>query len=94
MEEEVRVRLPRDNEVIGVVEALLGGSRMKVRCQDDKIRTCRVPGRFRKRMWIRENNVVIVEPWEIQGDTNGDIVWKYTFTQANWLKRKGILKII
>ncbi|MFC2142781.1 translation initiation factor eIF-1A [Candidatus Aenigmatarchaeota archaeon] len=91
--EEIRVRVPKGKEVLGVIETMLGASRMRVRCQDDKIRTCRVPGRFRKRLWIRQGDYILVIPWEIQGDTNGDIVWKYRPNQADWLKRKGILKL-
>lgn len=90
---EFRVRKPRHNEVLGIVDAMLGTNKLRVVCQDDKIRLCRIPGRMRKRVWIREGNVVLVKPWDIQGDKNGDIVFRYTNTQANWLRRKGILKI-
>lgn len=93
MEEEIRVRMPKQGEVIGVVQSLLGANRMRVLCQDDKLRICRIPGSKRKRMWVRENYVVLVRPWEIQGDTNGDIIWVYNPTQAGWLRKKGILKI-
>ena len=30
----VRVRMPRENEIFGVVTELLGGSRMRVQCKD------------------------------------------------------------
>jgi len=33
-----------------------------------------------------------VEPWEYSGDGKGDIVYKYTPTQAGFLRRKGYLK--
>jgi translation initiation factor 1A len=92
-ETETRVRMPYGGQILGIVEAMLGASRMKVRCQDNKIRICRIPGRFRKRLWIREGDVVLIKPWEIQGDQNGDIEWKYTNTQAGVLRKRGILKI-
>lgn len=92
-EQEIRVRIPRKGEVLGIVESLLGGSRMSTRCEDGKMRICRVPGRFRKKLWIKEGNVVIVQPWPIQGEKSGDIIWRYTPTQANWLRKKGILKL-
>lgn len=88
-----RVRTPHGNEVLGVVEAMLGNNRMRVRCQDEKIRICRIPGRLRKRMWMHEREVILVEPWKIQGDSNGDAIWKYSAAQVEWLKRKGILKM-
>ncbi len=93
MEEVERVRMPRGKEILGIVEAMLGSSKMRVRCQDNKIRICRVLGKYRKRMWIRIDDAVIIRPWEVQGDERADIVWRYTGTQANWLRRKGVLKI-
>jgi len=38
-----------------------------------------------------ENDVVLVKPWELQGDSKGDIIFKYTKAQAGWLRRKGYL---
>lgn len=93
MEEELRVRVPRKNEILGRVESMLGANKLRIFCQDNKIRICRIPGKMRKRVWMRENDVVLVEPWTIQGDKNGDVIWKYSPTEASWLKRKGILKL-
>ena len=88
-----RVRLPRGNEMFGVVESMLGANKLRVRCADDKIRICRIPGRFRKRMWMRERDLIIITPWEIQGDDHGDAIWKYSAAQVEWLKRKGFLRL-
>ena len=93
MEEEIRVRTPRGKEVIGIIESLLGGNKLRVICQDNKVRICRIPGRFRKSKWIRARDVVLVEPWTIQAERSGDIVWRYTPTEAGWLRRKGVLKL-
>ncbi len=92
-DEPVRVKMPRQGEVLGIVEAMLGANKLRVRCQDDKMRLCRIPGRLRKSMWIKEGDVVLVKPWDIQKDTNGDIVIRYTQTQVSVLKRKNILKM-
>jgi len=90
----VRVRLPNKSrgEVFGIVEKLAGAYRMYVRCSDGKVRLCRVPGAKRRRMWITENCLVIVQPWEIEKDTRGDIIFKYTKGQAANLRAKGFLK--
>ncbi|MBL7206291.1 MAG: translation initiation factor eIF-1A [Candidatus Aenigmarchaeota archaeon] len=85
----VRVRLPRDDEIIGEVEEVLGASRFKVRCTDEKIRMCRIPGKFRKRINIRAGFIVLIKPWSIEPDEKGDVAWIYTKTQADWLRRKG-----
>ena len=89
----IRVRLPRGKEVLGVLEQRLGGSRMTVKCFDGKTRTCRVPGRMKRKLWLREGDIVLVEPWEHQGDEKGDVIFKYNPTAADWLKRKGYIKI-
>lgn len=88
-----RVRMPHGKEVLGVVEAMLGTNKLQVRCEDNKLRICRIPGRMRKRIWMKENDIVIVEPWSIQGDKRGDVIWRYSPTEAGWLRRKGILKV-
>ena len=93
MEEVQRVRIPKSGETLGVVESLLGASKLKVRCQDDKVRICRIPGKMRKRIWMREGDVIIVKPWEIQGNEKGDVIWKYRPSEAGWLRKRGILKV-
>ena len=86
-----RVRLPRGREVIGVVEQRLGGSRSRVKCFDGKARVCRIPGRLKRRLWIRENDNILVEPWELDDD-KGDIIFKYKENQIAFLKKKGLIK--
>lgn len=91
----MRVRLPIKNEVLGIVQQRLGGSRMKVLCLDGKERICRIPGRLRRALWVRENDVVIIEPWELGGDEKGDVIYKYRGkAEVDFLKRKGYLKNI
>ena len=93
MQQEIsRIHLPRGKESFGIIEQRLGGSRMRVRCLDGKTRICRIPGRLTRKLWVRENDVVIVEPWEYGGDEKGDILYKYTPTQLLFIKRKGYLK--
>jgi|TARA_B100002003_G_scaffold240820_1_gene261784 translation initiation factor 1A len=87
-----RIKLPRGNQVMGILEQRLGASRVRVRCLDAKTRICRIPGRLKRRLWVRENDIVIVEPWEFSGDEKGDILYKYSNTQVSFLKNKGYLK--
>ena len=90
-EKVTRARLPRGEEMIGIIEQRLGGNKMKVGCLDGKTRVCRVPGRLRRRLWLRPGDVVIIEPWELDKD-KGDIIFKYRQNQVEWLKAKGYLK--
>lgn len=90
-EEAVRVRLPRGEEVLGILDRRLGGSRCEVRCLDGKTRICRIPGRLKRRLWVREGDIVLVEPWEYGGDSKGDILYKYRNIQVEWLRKNGYL---
>jgi translation initiation factor 1A len=87
-----RIHLPRNNQTFGIVQRRLGGSRMEVRCFDGKSRICRIPGRLKRRLWVREGDLIIVEPWEYSGDEKGDVVYKYTKAQIEFLRRRGYLK--
>ena len=87
-----RIHLPRGRETFGLIEQRLGASRMRVRCLDGKTRVCRIPGRLTRKLWVRENDIVIVEPWEYSGDEKGDVIYKYTPTQMYFLRKKGYLK--
>jgi translation initiation factor 1A len=88
-----RTPMPRENQIIGICEQRLGGSRMKVKCMDGKTRICRIPGRLKRRLWVREGNALLIEPWEFGGDEKGDVVFKYRPIQMNFLKKKGLLKL-
>ena len=93
IDEEIRrVKLPKGNQSIGILDQRLGASRMRVICLDGKIRLCRIPGRLKRRLWVRAGDIVLVEPWEFGGDKKGDIIFKYRQTQVSWLRRKGYLK--
>jgi translation initiation factor 1A len=86
----VRVKLPNDKEVIGIIAQRCGGSRMLVSCMDGKTRNCRVPGRKRRGLWLREGDAIIIEPWEFDDD-KGDVLFKYTPNQVEKLKQMGRL---
>ncbi len=91
-DEVIRVRLPKEGQLFGgVIEQALGsGGWMDVRCEDGKVRRCRIPGKLKRRMWMRVGDVVIVQPWPVQSDERGgDIVYRYTKTQVDWLLRRG-----
>lgn len=87
-----RTRLPRDSEIFGSVEMMLGGDKLRVKCVDGYTRICRIPGRLRKRVWIRVGDLVLIEPWTTQSNERADVVFRYTPTQANWLRRRNLIK--
>lgn len=84
---------PSQGDTLGVVVKLLGFDRILVKCQDGHERLCRIRGKMKRRVWIREGDVVLVSPWDFQSDARGDVVWRYTQAQADMLRKKGYLTI-
>ena len=87
----IRVRLPRGEELLGIIEQRLGGNKMMVNCLDGKARNCRVPGRLKRKLWLRPGDVVIVGLWELDKN-RGDVLFKYNISQVAWLKKNGYIK--
>ncbi len=87
------MRIPRKNqrEVLAIVESMLGSNRVSLKCLDGKHRMGRIPGKMKKRIWVREGDVVIVVPWDFQ-DEKADVVWRYRGPQVDWLQRNGYMK--
>jgi translation initiation factor 1A len=92
-EELSEMALPSANDVLGIAVKLLGFDRVLVKCQDGHERLCRIRGKMKRRVWIRVGDVVVVSPWDFQSDKRGDVIWRYTRSQAEWLRRKGFLTI-
>ena len=88
-----KMLLPSGSDVLGTAVKMLGGERVMVRCQDGKERLCRVRGKLKRRVWIRENDIVLVSPWDFQSDKRGNICWQYRRNQAEWLRNKGFLRM-
>jgi len=92
VEEERELRIPSEGEVLGIVIQMLGSIGSGVKCADGHIRICRIPGRFKKRLWFREGDIVLVAPWDFQYNQKGDVVWRYTKSEARKLLEMGYLK--
>lgn len=92
-EEQLRkIRTPRraEGELFGVIIQMHGAGQVKVLCEDEIERNCRIPGKMKKRTWMRERDLVIVKPWDFQ-TSKADVVWRYLGFQVEHLKRRGLL---
>ena len=87
------VVMPAEGDVLCIAVKLLGFDRILVKCQDGHERLCRIRGKMKRRVWIREGDVVLVSPWDFQSDKRGDVIWRYTRAQAEMLRRRGLLSI-
>ncbi len=88
----IRVRLPkkRNKEIFGIADLMMGGNHIRVRCGDGVTRLGRIRGKMKKRVWIREGDILIVVPWSFQ-DEKCDIFYRYTRPQVAWLRRNNYL---
>ena len=89
---KIRVKMPNKkvNEMFALASQILGGRRVTVLCEDGETRMARIPGKMRRRQWVREGDLIIVWPWDFQ-DSKADVKHRYTKTQAMYLSRKGVL---
>ena len=71
---KIRVKLPNGGkkrgefgfkgEMFALAEEILGGRRVTVLCADGETRMARIPGKMRRRQWVREGDLIIVWPWD------------------------------
>lgn len=87
----MKIREPREGEIIGEVIEKLGGNRVSVECRDGYERICRIPGKLKKRIWVKPDDIVVIKPWEGEYEKKGDVVWRYNKNQIGYLKKKGFL---
>lgn len=88
-----RIRYPnRDElEMFAVATQLMGTDQVKTIAEDGIERQARIPGKMRKKVWIRQGDLLIIRLWYFQ-PKKADIVWRFLGTQAEHIKRKGLLK--
>ena len=91
-EEVGRLPLPRRErgEVFGIASQLLGAARIRVMCEDNVSRMGRITGKMKKKMWIREGDLLVVRPWGFQ-EGKADILFRYSRTQSQYLSRRNLL---
>ncbi|MCA1819343.1 MAG: translation initiation factor eIF-1A [Halobacteriales archaeon] len=84
-----RYRMPdhRNREMFAIADELMGASKLRVMCEDGKSRMARIPGKMKRRMWIKPGDLVIVKPWDFQDD-KADVKYRYVRTQATNLSRR------
>ncbi len=80
------IRLPEEGELFGRVLKMLGGENVMIKCGDNVTRRGRIRGKLKRRVWIRDNDIVIIAPWDFKEKERGDIIWRFTLPQVTWLK--------
>nr|BAS01399.1 translation initiation factor eIF-4C [Lotharella vacuolata] len=68
----------------GLINKKLGDCRFEVLCDDGVVRLCHIRGKIKKKMWIKENDLVLISLRDFE-DAKGDIIFKYSENQAKKL---------
>jgi translation initiation factor 1A len=84
-------KMPGQGEFLGKVAKIAGATKFFIKCSDGNERLCTIPGRLRRRFWIKENDYVIVRPWVVQSNERGDIVWRYSLLDISKLRERKML---
>jgi len=88
-----------EGQLYGQISKTLGGSRFLVKCFDKdpknnefilKEKICHVCGKMRKKVWINDNDLILLSVREFD-ETKGDIIHKYTNDEARKLKKKKLI---
>lgn len=79
-----------DGQEYAQVLKMLGDGRVEAYCFDGVKRICIIRGKMKKRVWIKQNDIVLVGLRDYQDD-KADIISKYTEEEARTLKRNGEL---
>ena len=84
-------KLPSGDMQFAVIREFSGGSRFVALCEDGKNRMVRIPGKLKRRMWCRVNDLILIKPWPLQGDSKSDLVYRYLPAEKNWLTKRDMI---
>jgi len=84
-------KLPRGDQLFAIIREFSGGSRFVALCEDGNNRMVRIPGKLKRRMWCRVNDLVLIKPWPVQGDSKSDLVYRYLPAERKWLYRRNMV---
>jgi len=87
------VVLKEEMQEYAKVIKILGDCRVDLECNDGKKRIGHIAGRLRKRVWIRNNDLVLISLRDYQPE-KCDVIHKYSESDKNYLVNKGHLKKI
>ena len=93
VDEFQKIRMPKkeEHELLAIVTKMHGTNQLKAMCSDGIERSVRITGKMKKRVWIRENDLIIVKVWDFQ-PSKADVIWRFKGDYAiNFFKKKKML---
>jgi initiation factor 1A len=80
--------LKEEGQEYAQVLRMLGNLRVETMCFDGKTRLAHICGKMRKRVWIAQDDIVLLTLRDFQDD-KADIILKYSVDEARQLKSMG-----
>ncbi len=68
--------VPAEGQVVCVVTEIIGADWVKMLCADGVERMGRIPGKFRRKVWISPGDLVLAAPWDYQ-KSKADVLYRY-----------------
>lgn len=84
-----KITYATNNQIYGFVKKKMGGTRLELECSDNKKRSAIIPGKFFKRIWINQGDILLCDLNINSDDSVCYIVHKYSYRDANILKSRG-----
>jgi translation initiation factor 1A len=82
--------LKEEGQEYAQVLRILGNCRIEAYCMDGKTRKCHVRGKFRKKVWINKDDIILIGLRDYQ-DGKADVIHKFSSDEARQLLKKGLL---
>lgn len=67
------------------VTKMLGNGRLLAKCSDNRDRLCHIRGKFRKRVWINVDDIILLGLRSFEDD-KADVIHKFTADEARMLQ--------
>ncbi|MEZ0290078.1 MAG: translation initiation factor aIF-1A [Sulfolobales archaeon] len=75
-EKSKELLLPSEGQIVCVVSEIIGADWVKMICADGSEKMGRIPGKFRRKVWIAPGDLVLAAPWDYQKN-KADILYRY-----------------
>ena len=80
---------PKEDQEYGKVIGALGNGRFQIECFDGKSRLGILAGNMRKRVWVNNDDIVLISRWEFLTDSDKcSIVHKYDSDEVSKLQKE------
>ena len=81
---------PKEDQEYGKVISTCGNARFQIECFDGKTRLGILAGNMRKRVWVNNDDIVLISRWEFLTDSDKcSIVHKYDSDEVSKLQKEG-----